>query len=87
VVEIRVGNALDLLPLLETEEPFDMVFIDADKPPYVEYFQWAVRLARPGALIVADNVIRNGKDLTGIVPMRKYVAYSGSTRCSLRIPA
>lgn len=63
VVEIRVGKALDLLPLLETEEPFDMVFIDADKPPYVEYFQWAVRLARPGALIVADNVIRNGKVL------------------------
>jgi caffeoyl-CoA O-methyltransferase len=40
-----------------------MIFIDADKPPYAEYFQWAVRLARPGALIVADNVIRDGKVL------------------------
>lgn len=63
VVEVRVGPALDLLPQLETDEPFDMIFIDADKPPYVDYFQWAVRLARPGALIVADNVIRNGKVL------------------------
>lgn len=64
-VEIRVGKALDILPKLEAEGvgPFDMVFIDADKPPYVEYFNWAVRLSRPGALIVADNVIRNGKVL------------------------
>lgn len=62
VIEIRVGAALDVLPQLEAEgvEPFDMVFIDADKPPYPEYFDWAVRLCRPGALIVADNVIRNG---------------------------
>ncbi len=64
-VEIRVGKALDLLPQLEAENlpPFDMVFIDADKPPYTEYFQFALRLARPGALIVADNVIREGKVL------------------------
>lgn len=64
-VEIRVGKALDLLPQLEAENlpPFDMVFIDADKPPYTEYFQFALRLARPGALIVADNVIRDGKVL------------------------
>jgi Predicted O-methyltransferase len=62
-VEIRVGKALDILPQLQAEGagPFDMIFIDADKPPYAEYFQWAVRLARPGALIVADNVIRDGK--------------------------
>lgn len=64
-VDIRVGKALELLPTLEAEGagPFDLVFIDADKPPYTEYFQWAVRLARPGALIVADNVIRDGKVL------------------------
>jgi caffeoyl-CoA O-methyltransferase len=64
-VDIRVGKALEILPILEAEGkgPFDMIFIDADKPPYVEYFQWAVRLARPGALIVADNVIRDGKVL------------------------
>jgi caffeoyl-CoA O-methyltransferase len=47
----------------EQKEPFDMIFIDADKPPYAEYFQWAIKLARPGAVIVADNVVRNGKVL------------------------
>lgn len=64
-VEVKVGRALDLLPQLEKEitAPFDMVFIDADKPPYTEYVQWAIRLGRPGTIIVADNVIRNGKVL------------------------
>lgn len=47
----------------ETITPFDLIFIDADKPPYTEYFQWAIKLARPGALIIADNVIREGKVL------------------------
>ncbi len=59
VVDIRVGRALDLLPKLKG--PFDMIFIDADKQPYKEYFQWAMKLSRPGTLIVADNVIRDGK--------------------------
>ncbi len=63
-IDLRVGNALDILPQLEAEDRvFDMVFIDADKPPYVEYFESALRLARPGTVIVADNVIRNGKIL------------------------
>jgi caffeoyl-CoA O-methyltransferase len=66
-VEIRVGRALDLLPELEADgaAPFDMIFIDADKPPYTEYFQAAVRLGRPGTLIVADNVVRQGKVAAG----------------------
>jgi caffeoyl-CoA O-methyltransferase len=61
-VEIRVGKALDILPLLieEGAGPFDMIFIDADKPPYAEYFQLSLRLSRPGTLIIADNVIRDG---------------------------
>jgi caffeoyl-CoA O-methyltransferase len=59
VVEIRVGKALDLLPKLTG--PFDMISIDADKPPYKEYFEWAMKLSRPGTLIVADNVIRDGQ--------------------------
>jgi caffeoyl-CoA O-methyltransferase len=65
LVEIRVGKALDLLPIIEKEKtgPFDMIFIDADKPPYPEYFEWALKLSRPGTLIVADNVIREGKVL------------------------
>ena len=59
--EVRVGNALDLLPLLEHEAPFDLIFIDADKPPYPQYLDWALRLSRSGSIIVADNCIRSGK--------------------------
>jgi len=59
--EVRVGRALDLLPHLESEAPFDLVFIDADKPPYPQYLDWAMRLTRPGSIIVADNCIRGGK--------------------------
>ena len=61
--EVRVGRALDLLPHLESEAPFDLVFIDADKPPYPRYLDWALRLTRPGSIIVADNCIRRGDAL------------------------
>ena len=65
IVDIKIGKAIDLLPQLQanSEGPFDMIFIDADKPPYTEYFQWSLKLARPGTLIVADNVIREGNVL------------------------
>lgn len=65
IVDIRVGKAIDTLPEIETEgiAPFDMIFIDADKSSYTEYLEWALRLSRPGTLIVADNVIREGKVL------------------------
>lgn len=64
IVEIRVGKGLDLLPVLAKENiVFDMIFIDADKPPYAEYFEWALKLSHPGTLIIADNVIREGKVL------------------------
>lgn len=64
-VTIIVGKAIETLPKLVEEGmgPFDMIFIDADKPPYTEYFDWALKLSRPGTLIVADNVIRDGKVL------------------------
>lgn len=64
-VTVRIGRGVDVLPVIEAEGvgPFDLVFIDADKPPYTEYFQWALRLSRPGTLIVADNVIREGEIL------------------------
>lgn len=64
-VEVRVGKALDLLPQMADngEGPFDMIFIDADKPPYAEYFKLALTLSRPGTLIICDNVIRDGKVL------------------------
>ena len=58
-VEVKVGAAIESLPTLEG--PFDFVFIDADKPSYPDYFRWALRLARPGTVIVADNVVRAGK--------------------------
>ena len=61
-VEIRVGRALDSLPQLAADGagPFDLVFIDADKPPTAEYFQWALKLTRPGGVIIVDNVVREG---------------------------
>ncbi len=61
-VEIRVGRALDTLPQLAADGagPFDLVFIDADKPPTAEYFQWALKLTRPGGVIIVDNVVREG---------------------------
>jgi len=64
-VDVRVGPALESLAHLAAEggEPFDFVFIDADKPGYINYLEGALRLARPGALIVADNVVRQGKVL------------------------
>ena len=64
-VTIRVGRAIELLPQIKSEfkTPFDLIFIDADKPLYTEYLQWAIKLARPGAIIIADNVIREGKVL------------------------
>jgi predicted O-methyltransferase YrrM len=62
-VEFRVGAALEVLPQLarEARGPFDFIFIDADKSNIAEYFDWALRLSQPGSLIIADNVIRNGK--------------------------
>ncbi|KYC38965.1 methyltransferase [Scytonema hofmannii PCC 7110] len=62
IVELRLGRALDLLPSLATEgrDPFDLIFIDADKPSNPDYFAWALKLSRRGSLIIADNVIRNG---------------------------
>ena len=64
-VEIRIGKAIELLPELATESagPFDLIFIDADKPPYADYFEWALKLSRPGTLIIFDNVVRDGKVL------------------------
>jgi predicted O-methyltransferase YrrM len=64
-IDLRLGKALDILPsLIENKEgPFDLIFIDADKPPYTEYFKFALQLARPGSIIVCDNVIRNGQVL------------------------
>ena len=59
-VDLRLGRALDSLPALSAEGPFDFVFVDADHENMPEYFQWALKLSRRGSLIVVDNVVRRG---------------------------
>jgi predicted O-methyltransferase YrrM len=64
-VEVRVGNAAETMRQMASgrQRPFDLVFIDADKPRYVEYLRLALELTRPGSLILADNLIRSGRVL------------------------
>jgi predicted O-methyltransferase YrrM len=68
VVEVRVGRGIDNLPKLAEDGagPFDLVFIDADKPSNPDYFQWALKLTRPGSLIIVDNVVRRGAVTDGM---------------------
>ncbi|MCX7890671.1 MAG: O-methyltransferase, partial [Rhodobacteraceae bacterium] len=63
LVELREGRAAETLPGLVALAPFDLVFIDADKPSNPVYVDWALRLARPGTVIVLDNVVRDGRIL------------------------
>lgn len=62
-IEVRTGDALEQLAQMEKEgvEPFDLIFIDADKPNNPNYLRWALHFSRPGTVIVGDNVIRNGE--------------------------
>ncbi|MFP5205550.1 MAG: O-methyltransferase [Acidobacteriota bacterium] len=62
-VQIRVGAALETLPVLAAEGagPFDLIFLDADKPNNPNYLEWALKLSRPGTVIVVDNIVRQGK--------------------------
>jgi predicted O-methyltransferase YrrM len=61
-VDVRLGRALDSLPKIAEEEagPFDLIFVDADKPSNPDYLTWALRLSRRGSLLVFDNVVRGG---------------------------
>lgn len=78
MVELRIGRAQDTLPALASEGPFDLIFIDADKPGTPGYFQWAVKLSRRGSLIIVDNVVREGavldarSDDAGVQAMRRF---------------
>jgi predicted O-methyltransferase YrrM len=62
VVEVRLGAALDTLKQLDAQkcEPFDFIFIDADKEGYPDYFTWSLKLSRRGTAILVDNVVRQG---------------------------
>ena len=82
-VEVIVGAALDTLPRLVGQAPFDLVFIDADKENTAAYVQWAVDLSAPGSIIVVDNVVRAGRVLApsaddaqarGVVDMLNMIA-------------
>jgi predicted O-methyltransferase YrrM len=59
-IEVRVGRALDILPSLDGER-YDAMFLDADKEPLPTYFEWALRLVRPGGLIIGDNALWGGR--------------------------
>ena len=81
VVDLRLGRAIDLLPQIAAENagPFDLIFVDADKPSNPDYFAWAMKLSKPGSLIIIDNVVRKGEVLNtssedaSIVGTRKMV--------------
>jgi predicted O-methyltransferase YrrM len=62
-IEIMRGDALETLKNLvdSAAEPFDLVFIDAEKSQYSDYLEWAIQLSRPGTFLIADNVVRSGK--------------------------
>ena len=63
MVELRLGSASDTLPRISAERlgPFDLIFIDADKKNIPSYFEWALKLSRPGSIIIVDNVVRDGR--------------------------
>lgn len=67
VVDVRLGPALETLPRLEAERcgPFDVTFIDADKPSTPDYFTWALKLSRRNSIIIVDNVVRDGAVIDG----------------------
>lgn len=60
VIELHLGPAVETLPKLAGCAPFDLIFIDADKPSNPIYLEWALKYSRPGTLIIGDNVVRNG---------------------------
>lgn len=79
-VDIRVGPALDTLPQLADEAPFELFFIDADKVNNPNYLEWAVKLSRPGSVIVLDNVVRGGSVRDGAVAEADESGSSGAAQ-------
>jgi predicted O-methyltransferase YrrM len=87
-VELRIGKALDTLPevAVDGRGPFDMFFIDANKSNMPEYFEWSLKLARVGSVIIADNVVREGAVLDAkskdadIQGIRRFLAMVGKEK-------
>jgi caffeoyl-CoA O-methyltransferase len=75
-VDIRVGDAHQTLRQLTNEEPFDFIFIDADKTSYPDYFEWALEHTRPGAIIAAHNAFGSGAIIGGDI-QNQYTALMG----------
>ncbi len=84
--EVRAGAALDLLPALVSEAPFDMIFLDADKVNNARYLEWALTLSRPGALIIADNIVRHGRTYQNPPPDASSAGAAEYTRKILEHP-
>lgn len=93
-VELRIGPARESLAALVegSADPFDFIFIDADKAGYPDYLQWSLKLSHPGTLIIADNVVRDGKvvdaknleaDIKGIRRFAKLVAAEPRLRATV----
>ncbi|HEV2319624.1 MAG TPA: O-methyltransferase [Verrucomicrobiae bacterium] len=86
LIDLRVGHALDTLPQLVSEKagPFDFIFIDADKVNTLSYFQWSLKLSRPGTVIIVDNVVRKGAiadpgcEDPGVRAMREFLSVLGA---------
>ncbi|HEY7747424.1 MAG TPA: O-methyltransferase [Aestuariivirgaceae bacterium] len=86
IIDLRLGKALHTLPQLVAagEKPFDLIFIDADKQHIPEYFSWALKLSRPGTIIVVDNVVRSGavietdKMEPNIAGVRRFLEMAGN---------
>lgn len=83
---VLLGSALDLLPGLVDEAPFDMIFIDADKVNNSQYLDWALRLSRVGSLIVADNIVRHGRAFQTPPPDESSAGVAAYTRKILENP-
>lgn len=84
VIELHVGPAVETLPHLAAIAPFDLIFIDADKPSNPIYLEWALKYSRPATLIIGDNVVRNGgvanpasKD-PGVLGTQSFIELTGS---------
>ena len=86
LVEVREGPALATLEKLGDHPPFDLIFIDADKPNNPNYLRWALRYSRPGTLIIGDNVVRDGEVTDPhsaddrVQGVREFIAMMAATR-------